>query len=1348
MNSESQSFLVRRSCTRKTGNNQQEENQPLESYRQLLAYVLLGDPGAGKTESFKREAEESGGIYVRARDFVIPGFCERQEGKTFFIDGMDEVPSAGDQRHPLDRIRERLVAMGRPRFRLSCREADWLGKSGETDMQAVSPDAQVATLYLDALNDNAIVEILEHSQAVSDPSDFMEQASLHDLHELLRNPQTLDMLIKAVGDGSWPNSRTEIYEMACKQLVRENNPEHKQANKENAHSVETMLDAAGYLSAIYLISGSGGLDLDCDDDSDQFVCWSELKEAQLPLLPVLKSNLFRVEGDTRNPIHRSVAEYLGARYISERIDQGLPCSRILALICGEDGGIIPDLRGIAAWLAAHNRSARATLVERDALGVVLYGDVRSFPVEDKRRVLDELHAEAERYPWFRSDDWTDSPFGALGSKDMESDFLATLSSPSRTIADQSLLNCVLDAIRYGEQMTSLVQSLENIVRDHTYLDYIRRNAIDALIHGVNASPATLHQLAEDIRDGLIADNEDELIGALLRGLYPTVIAPTEIFEYLHPPKSKSINSYRMFWHYELERLSSDEHLPSLLDLLAKECYQHEEDDNENYFDKMDGKLLARGIEAHGDSISDERLLTWLGVGADKFDIPRLEKECAERITAWFGGRPDRYKSLIELAVSKSATKPDPIGSMNKMMFRLQLANTPVDIETWWLEKASSESNENMAQFYFEQAVLPLRQFRDGCPFFPVSELERLAPWIESNSNFNRWLQAIINGFKEWEKKHAQRQQKWQAEEQKKREKLLGFYREHIEAIRDGSAYPQILHDLALAYNGHLGEAEGDTPLERMAQFLDDDSALIEAATTSFWHTLDRSDLPTVKEIVDLAVEGRTHYIRPACLIGMDQRYQREPDKALNLPDEILLRMLLFRLTDGMGNEPKWFEALASTRPKQVAEAFLVYTLPMLRAKKEHIHGLHLLTGENAYAEVSRLVLPKLLASFPVRASVKQLSFVFNDMLKGALRYLNKKLLSDLISRKTRLKSMDDAQRTYWLACGILLKPHISESRLFQFVGKSQKRKAHLRNFLYSGFRRNSFPEWVKISISARAHLIELFGQDVGDVRMKGLVTDEMRISEMVGAYIQALGSDPSEESSNELKRLLGLPVLSDWHNRLRIAQHDQQIMRRKATFRQPTVAEVDHTLANLQPANAADLAALVMAHLWDIARKIRDGNTNDYKQYWRYDVNNKQLCKPKPENDCRDTMLSDLKEHLGKLGIDAQPEVRYADDKRADIRVSFGGTKGFSVPVEVKKDSHKDLWRSIREQLIAKYTRDPDTDGFGIYLVFWFGGKGMPLSHDGKRPKTAKELKEKLLETLSLEERRKIRICVIDCTLP
>ena len=50
------------------------------------------------------------------------------------------------------------------------------------------------------------------------------------------------------------------------------------------------------------------------------------------------------------------------------------------------------------------------------------------------------------------------------------------------------------------------------------------------------------------------------------------------------------------------------------------------------------------------------------------------------------------------------------------------------------------------------------------------------------------------------------------------------------------------------------------------------------------------------------------------------------------------------------------------------------------------------------------------------------------------------------------------------------------------------------------------------------------------------------------------------------------------------------------------------------------------------------------------------------EDHCRDALLSDLRYRMRGLGIAAEPEGRYASEKRADIRVSGDG---FNVPVEI-----------------------------------------------------------------------------------
>ena len=114
---------------------------------------------------------------------------------------------------------------------------------------------------------------------------------------------------------------------------------------------------------------------------------------------------------------------------------------------GEDGGVVPELRGLHAWLAVHVQSPlRDAMIARDPLGVTLYGDVRNFSRPEKRKVLAALRDEASRYTYFRNQDWNSAPFGALATADMADDFKALLQSPDRSPAHQALLDCVLDAM--------------------------------------------------------------------------------------------------------------------------------------------------------------------------------------------------------------------------------------------------------------------------------------------------------------------------------------------------------------------------------------------------------------------------------------------------------------------------------------------------------------------------------------------------------------------------------------------------------------------------------------------------------------------------------------------------------------------------------------------------------------------------------------------------------------------------------------------------------------------------------------------------------------------------------------
>lgn len=1345
-------FFVRRNCTKRSGNAEEKGSHPLESYRNLPAYVLLGDPGSGKTEAFKREVEESGGKYIKARDFATFELGAEYQGKTLFIDALDEMRADGkDGLTPLDHIRKHLDRIGRPHFRLSCREADWLGESDRSALLRVSPNGLVVALHLDPLTDNGIIEILRHKK-LPDPSEFVRQAGEHSLGELLRNPQTLNLLVDAVGVNEWPKSRADIYEMACRKLVDEKNSEHRHAKRETHPSPDKLLDATGYLCAIHLLSGIVGFALDEDAAGTQYHYWNNLTAHNLPLLAALKTNLFQSDGEEkRTPVHRSVAEYLGARYLSGLVENhGLPIGRILALITGDDGGMVPDLRGLAAWLSVHSRTGRPILIERDPLGLVLYGDVRNFSVADKQLVLSVLKNEAQDFSSF-PDDWSTSSFGALGTKDMASVFKEILSSPSREEADQTLLDYVLDAIRHGDDMTDLSDSLETIVRDVSYWPRVRQNAVLALIHFMPDSAERLMKFAEDIRDGSLEDREDEILGGILRKLYPGFISPAKVLDYLHLPKNdRLIGSYFMFWTHELPKLTANEDIPLLLDQLVGRHTNLRKMLRDHQFNEMAGELLIRGLVTHGDSITDERLYDWLGVGLDEYEHTELEGEHAERIANWFVDRPGRYKAIIKHGADLCANQENIWFCMSQCSNRLGSSPPPNDIGIWYLDKATTLSQGKLSEYYFHQAVHKL--IRDGGQQdLTLPALEFIETWVDEYPVFKPYLEPFLSlPIDDWRGEQALNKLNRNVEQQKKKNERVSFYRKYLTAIRDGSAYPQILHELAQAYSGLFYDVRGETPRERLEELLGGDKELVEAAYAGLRHALDRNDLPSVAEIIELELKGKMHFIRSACLVGMDELYQSNPYSALQLDDAILSRLLAFRFSYNVGNDPAWFDALIQARPALVAEVLLAYALPMLQAGKEYVGGLYPLAYNDTYSGVARIALQPLLEGFPLRAHNQQLSNALDPLLKAAIHYLDKKKLASIVAKKLELRSIDaaPAQQVYWLACGLITAPSTYTAKLLQYIGKSQVRRAHLANFLHDHWQ-GGFP-YAALPETALGLLIKLLAPDCPAERPKGVlrVTSKMNTADLMRSFVNTLGGNPGEAATLELERLFALPTLSNWHGALQHALHTQRIARRKATFHRLGVEEVDRTLANLQPASAADLAALTLGHLRDIANKIRNGSTNDYRQYWGHAEGDKKNHDPKSESDCRDALLSDLSERLDKLGIDAQREVNYADNKRADIRVSFAGSTGFSVPIEVKQDRSPDLWRAIHKQLIPKYVRDPGADGHGIYLVFWFGGKKMPLPLDGKKIRSAAELEIRLQQTLTTEESFNIQICVIDCALP
>ena len=1347
------SRIVPRTCTELSAANASADasrstanaGQPLERFRSTPAYVLLGDPGAGKTTAFTCERAALGdeARYVTARDFLTFAPADHPEwrGKTLFIDGLDESRAGTqDKRTPFDRIRGRLDKLGKPRFRLSCRTADWLGTNDRQHLASVTPQgSEVTVLRLDPLTDADAKTVLSARSDITDPDTFISDARARGLDGLLSSPQSLDLLAKVVAqNGTWPQSRRQTFEDACRQLAAEHNQEHRAAGQPPA--VEAALDAAGRLCAMLLITGSAGfttapghrdgdyLDLgQCAYDP----CAAHDPYSRNLLRQALSTKLFAA-GTERGfiPIHRHLAEFLGARHLARLIADGLPARRVLALISGEDGGVVTQFRGLAAWIAALCKEARRDLVERDPVGVVLYGDVHDFTTDEKRALLEALRHEGAE---LGEATWAAPAVGSLITPDLEPMLRDALKPP---LDEPFFASFVLSALTHGTPIPEFIEFLLKLVyAPHRWFQFPSW-ALDAVLHNCPDQAhrdRTLERILADLNDGGLSDWNSELLGTALTALYPRRVTASEIWQYL-PATNLRYRSGRAdrFWRHHLIEQSSDSEIEALLDDLVTRHNDLKPALKRLGIEDVPLRLLARGIERHGDTLDDAHLYDWLGVNMDA-DIPGRNDETVRRIGTWLEQRPGTLKRMIVEAACRSADRSETTHSLvDKMRYG---AKFPPDYGLWCLQQAVTVSARPWIRYYLYQSCYALAQKTcdRGLTMEFIFERTREAPVAR------RILEQEVLVCRIREMLQARReQQRYHQEWERNHRKWIVDVRSNVAELRAGRGSLHILYLIASAYYDVLSAASGESPKERIRNLFRDDDSLIEAAFSGIRGTISRGDLPGIDQIVELTGSDQEYRIGRPFQAALDL----EPERRLNDQQARQALAFYYSTTPALRQRtknPEWYVTLLVREPATVADMLVKCVVAGLRNGTQDYSLVYLLLEED-HAVVARLVALPLLRRFPLRCTVPQLR-ILDYLLHTALRYVDRMSFQELIAERLSRRSMTVAQRIHWLAMGVIAVPDIYLGIMQELVQLREQRITHLVDFFAT-----ARPDIEGLQAPALKYLIGLLGSTVGrwTARASDLQSASGSASSRVYQMVQRLAILPEPEAGAALDELSSDTALSSWHAILDQARDRQRVLRRDAGYRHPNAVRVRRTLRNGPPANPGDLAALITDRLDEIARRIRTANTDDWRQYWNVDQYERP-CEPKPENSCRDALLSDLRQSLPP-DVDAQPEGASANDRRSDVRVSY---RYFHVPVEAKRSSHRDLWSAIRSQLIEQYANDPATGGYGIYLAFWFGTQGTPRPPGGGVPPDRPDaLREQLEALLTTDERRWISVRVIDVSAP
>ena len=1328
-----------------------DRQAPLTDYADTSAYVLIAEPGAGKTTAFKTEAAKQGAVHVTVRNFLRFDKPEWRD-TTLFLDGLDESRARpGDRRTPLDGIVKKLDGLGCQPFRLSCRWSFWLAANDKNGLREVSPDGTVTVVRLDPLSKRNIKDILVKNHGVEDADAFVAAARERGVDGLLSNPQNLELLAKSVARGKWPNSRKETFEQACRMLVHEPNGEHRVANP-SAAATDPLIEAAGRLCAVQLLAGKAGYTLpDRAELDDDYPSLAEVDgDLQGNAGQVLGTRLFAGVSEGRlAPAHRQIAEFLTARHVSGLLERGLPLERVLALITGFDGELLPEFHNFASWLAVHNKRSRRRLIRLHPSGLIYDGDRETYSPDEKREIVLNLRREWAGNAWCSRSTGRVSGFGGIVSPELENTFLEILSDGERGHAHQCYVLLLMQMLADGQALPALSDLLQETVRDGSWYSSVRGGALDVLTGYSELGfldSAALKGMVREIDDGVIDDPDDALLGILLKSLYPQVLTMTEVRTLLREPKYKaSIGEYSRFWTNHVRRNSTPEQLAELLDGIAasfEDCRTFMTGDVGTYtgMARLPVEVLDQVLRDTRGGVAPDQLYNWLGMFSDN-GLQVLDRDIVS-LRAQLEWDAEALKALIAHAVDTCLASGEDCADV---VARRLFGARPFRYGHWCMEKALAAREPEAASFYLRELFDCMTDGRRASGL----TVEGARAGLAAHETLLRQFDQMSERSAGPESRPEDRRPPETPKETEDRPRAGAEKASPSLARKVPQVDPSLLHQAAEAYLGIDGHSAGRTPQERLADFASRSLQPEDVLLAEMEGMIGREDLPDCDEVVRLFDKGEVNLLVLPFAAGLHSLEQsgRLSVNDLN-EDQIRLAVtILYTLPrqlvdpdsiDRTGTyRPEWFRAVLRDDPALVADVLCRVAIRKLKTGVQLATELHELSGAEDHREVAELATLPVLKRFPA-AETDTVLQALCWTLHAALAGRDWTEVGRVVEERLDRDDQPPGERSCWLMAGYLMDPE------------------RWRDDLRSLTEDEANLKWLGMFLAAgRVHRDDLARRlEPPDVELlvvvSGAALSRHGLPEpaywAVSDLISTLADNTSAAAAAALEALGNASDAKPWLSASAYAGEHQARKRREQEYRHCDIKQVVQTLDNRRPANAGDLAALVFDELTELSRRIRDGSTSDWRQYWNLDGHNHPTG-PRPENASRDAVLSDLNQRLVGLGVDAQPEGVYAEDGRADIRVSFDG---FNVPVEIKRSCHGDLWTAVREQLIAKYTRDPGAEGFGIYLVFWFGDTPScrPTKCDDWRPKTAAEVRKRLEESLSDREKGLISICVVDVSVP
>ncbi|MFQ2282779.1 NACHT domain-containing protein [Aeromonas dhakensis] len=1303
--------------------------------------VVLAEPGGGKTDLMGSLARQLGTKAVTATRFRHMG--AEEENSPLVIDAFDEL--AKIDQSGIHLVLANACKAKATRVIISSRSSEW--SNADTQSFGEFFGEQPLVVRLCEFDESDQQAIFLHHYPEENFIAFRSEVIRFELEPLLPNPLFLKLFAGAYieSDRHFIDKRS-IFSTAVERLAKEANSRVRSA----AHSLTSQqkIELAAEVFAKLLLSGAEGVSTQ-DATADRI--YPTLASLLHPIASrndILATQLFKPgeRVDLHRPVHKIVAEYCAAHYLTQRIAD--PTKPLMFASCfaviAPNNTVRDELRGLLGWMAAlGDRAIQEEAIRIDPYAVLANGDPSQLLPGSKRMLLAQLRKFAAQDPYFRRGDyWRRFSIADFFTQDVADELKRLLATGD----EGHLRDLILELLAGSSAIDSLQDELLQLALASQESAHTRILATRCLLkttgrdhHAdlasliVEASEVSLECAAEIIITLGYQTFERQYLSDFLlvcATLYPS-----------HQELERTIGARYFIKNFiaEIDPLTTEWLLDELTRDLAchcgKECY---ECDCRNGISKIVGSLLDHYFDMAQAPFDPVKVWRWTQ-GLNFHGSKRADESSSVRILS----TDHLLRQGIIAQVFSNLTDADDIhhtqlynfswhghSGLNLQSidykFIVDLAFEIENITLWayfierhqYYRKSEERGPNPLRRHMREQALLKPK-------FMQV--------WARYNKVTKEQFQREHH---EWHRRRSRIIGRRDNKQMALRATNIKYLQENRELVESGRHWGWLVHfsELLLMAPDRIELECGDKNIVH--------NALINCLDFI------SPNIPNLNKLAEL--QCASQYLKVEIILYAACIEIMRVNGSLDVVESRLLSALRTNINMGysaISNEERALlraevDRLIFSDPAKAESFIRQYLEPQLANKTCSNVELWLLKRDDNFSHLRVSLSIEWLQNYP-ELNLSTLSELFDIAAQyGDRTDLNEIIASrcsELMSAWRSLTDNDEIEqkRTFWLLRSFYFIEDTPE-QYWNWLKRDRDTVLLFYRFS-SSINRNEYPNWPALSAGKAYKILDEFIERWPKVELPSGWGSDSPADEKAYRFLkELLWSFNTDDGESYIKLLLSDLRFSDFY--MDLQSINASLIRKRALrdFTPPQPQEIIKLLNGNEAVTVEGLRKRVLQELQTYQHEIYGGEFNPADRFYQSD---KRL----DERPATKIIAERLHHRLEPLGISVTIEHELKDENRSDFTATkmVSGQRRLLV-TEVKGQWHRELYKAASAQLYDRYSIHPDAEHQGIFLVIWFGANEEVAGRKKHGIKSAQMLKIDIESKLPAELLGLIDVFVLD----